>query len=193
MNQPRADRPSVPHLPADPAGQLDKPMNRQLPRFKVVLHQSNMNDLMFVVRSVMELMRFPRAEATYKMWAVDAGVKRNGLAINGQLFFRWVDNFAADGPLPLDSMYDRGFELSASYFVVPKKIAVYARGSKVYGHFNDSWEYGAGAKWHFLPTERMWLTAELMNVHKAPYSGAFTPYTSGLTGWVPMIQAILAF
>ena len=132
-------------------------------------------------------------EATYKMWAVDAGVKRNGLAINGQLFFRWVDNFAADGPLPLDSMYDRGFELSASYFVVPKKIAVYARGSKVYGHFNDSWEYGAGAKWHFLPTERMWLTAELMNVHKAPYSGAFTPYTSGLTGWVPMIQAILAF
>jgi hypothetical protein len=39
----------------------------------------------------------------------------------------------------------------------------------------------------------MWLTAELMRVHKAPYSGAFTPYTSGLTGWVPMIQAILAF
>jgi ATP-dependent Clp protease adaptor protein ClpS len=68
MNQPRADRPSVPHLPADPAGQLDKPMNRQLPRVKVILHQSNMNDLMFVVRSVMELMRFPRAEATYKMW-----------------------------------------------------------------------------------------------------------------------------
>jgi hypothetical protein len=132
-------------------------------------------------------------QATYKMWAIDGGMKRNGLAINGQLFFRWVDNFAADGPLPLDSMYDRGFELSASYFVVPKKIAVYARGSKVYGQFNDSWEYAGGAKWHFLPTERMWLTAELMRVHKAPYSGAFTPYTSGLTGWVPMIQAILAF
>jgi hypothetical protein len=32
-----------------------------------------------------------------------------------------------------------------------------------------------------------------MRVHKAPYSGTFTPYTSGLTGWVPMIQAILAF
>jgi hypothetical protein len=132
-------------------------------------------------------------QATYKMWAIDGGMKRKGLAINGQLFFRWVDNFAADGPLPLDSMYDRGFELSASYFVAPKKIAVYVRGSRVYGHFNDSWEYAGGAKWHFLPTERMWLTAELMRVHKAPYSGAFTPYTSGLTGWVPMIQAILAF
>ena len=35
--------------------------------------------------------------------------------------------------------------------------------------------------------------AELMRVEKAPYSGTFTPYTSGLTGWVPMVQAILAF
>ena len=34
---------------------------------------------------------------------------------------------------------------------------------------------------------------ELMRVEKAPYSGTFTPYTSGLTGWVPMVQAILAF
>jgi hypothetical protein len=132
-------------------------------------------------------------QATYKMWAFDGGMKWNGLAINGQLFFRWVDEFNADGPLPLDSMYDHGFELSASYFVIPKKLAVYGRGSKVYGHFNDSSEYAAGVKWHFLPTERMWLTAELMHVEKAPYTGTFTPYTSGLTGWVPMIQAILAF
>jgi ATP-dependent Clp protease adapter protein ClpS len=68
MNQPQDDRASVPHLPAEHAGQLEKPMSRQLPRFKVVLQQNDMNDLMFVVRSVMELMRFPRAEATYKMW-----------------------------------------------------------------------------------------------------------------------------
>jgi ATP-dependent Clp protease adapter protein ClpS len=71
MNQPQADRPSVPHLPADPldpAGHLEQRRSRQLPRYKVVLHQNDINDLMFVVRSVMELMRFPRAEATYKMW-----------------------------------------------------------------------------------------------------------------------------
>lgn len=62
MNQPHADRPSVPHQPAD------NRRGRQLPRCKVVLHQNGVHDLMFVVRSVMELMRFPRAEATYKMW-----------------------------------------------------------------------------------------------------------------------------
>jgi hypothetical protein len=131
--------------------------------------------------------------ATYEMWAIDVGMKRNGLAINGQYFFRWITDFKADGPIPVDSTMDHGFELSASYFVTPKELAVYGRGSRVEGHFNDAWEYAGGVKWYFVPTERMWLQAELMHVHKAPYSGTFTPYTSGLTGFVPMLQAILAF
>jgi len=72
-------------------------------------------------------------------------------------------------------------------------LAVYVRGSQVFGHFGNSSEYGAGVKWHFLPTERLWLNAELMRVHGAPYSGAFTPYTAGMKGWAPMIQTVLAF
>ena len=54
-------------------------------------------------------------------------------------------------------------------------------------------EYGGGVKWHFLPTERLWLNAEVFRVNKAPYSGAFTPYTAGMTGWVPMVQSVIAF
>ena len=131
--------------------------------------------------------------ATYEMAAFDWGVKWKGLAVNGQAYFRRISDFDADGVIPVTSTNDNGFELSASYFLVPKKIAVYGRTSKVYGEFGDSWEYGAGVKWHFLNTERMWLNAELMNVHKAPYSGTFAPYVAGLDGWVPMVQAILAF
>jgi len=131
--------------------------------------------------------------ATYDMFAVDWGIKRNGLAINGQYYWRRIRDFEADGPLPLESTFDHGFELSASYFLSPKKLAIYGRASKVYGEFGDSYEYAGGVKWYFVPTERMWLNAELMRVDKAPYSGTFTPYTSGLTGWVPMVQAILAF
>jgi hypothetical protein len=132
-------------------------------------------------------------KALMRLWAIDAGIKKSGLAINGQYFTRWVNEFEADGPLPLSSMFDHGGELSASYFVIPKKLAVYARGSKVFGEFNNSWEYGGGAKWHFLPTERLWLSAELMKVHRSPYTGAFTPYTAGMNGWVPMVQTVLAF
>ena len=69
MSQSHPDRPSVPRLPEAVSEQaLDKPRTTQLPRYKVVLHHDASNDLMFIVRAVMELTRFPRAEATHKMW-----------------------------------------------------------------------------------------------------------------------------
>ncbi len=45
-----------------------QPTRRPLPLFKVILLRSNDCDLMFVVRTVMELTHFCRAEATHKMW-----------------------------------------------------------------------------------------------------------------------------
>ncbi|HEY0376865.1 MAG TPA: hypothetical protein VGC87_07900 [Pyrinomonadaceae bacterium] len=132
-------------------------------------------------------------KALYRMWAVDGGLKYNGLAVNGQYYARWLNDFEADGPLPLASTFDHGFELSAGKFVIPKKLMFYVRGSMVFGQFGDSHEYAGGFKWHFLPTERLWLSGELMRVYKVPYGGTFTPYTAGLTGWAPMVQTILAF
>jgi hypothetical protein len=132
-------------------------------------------------------------EATYKMWAIDGGLKKSGFSVNGQYFFRWVGDFEADGPLPLSSTFDHGFELSSGLFVVPKRLVLYARGSKVFGEFYSPYEYGGGLKLYLLPTERWWLTGELMRVHRSPYSGAFTPYTAGMDGWAPMVQTVLAF
>ena len=132
-------------------------------------------------------------KALYQMWAIDGGIKYNGLAINGQYYMRWLSDFEADGPMPLTSTFDHGYELSAGHFVIPKKLMVYIRGSQVFGQFGNSHEYAGGVKWHFLPTERLWLNAELMRVNRSPYNGAFTPYTAGMNGWAPMIQTIIAF
>jgi hypothetical protein len=132
-------------------------------------------------------------KATYRMWAIDGGLKKSGFSVNGQYFFRWLSDFEADGPLPLASTFDHGFELSTGKFVVPKKLLLYVRGSKVFGQFANPYEYGGGFKWYFLPTERLWMTGELMKVNRSPYSGAFTPYTAGMAGWMPMLQTVLAF
>ena len=132
-------------------------------------------------------------KATYRMWAIDGGLKKSGFSVNGQYFLRWLNDFEADGPLPLASTFDHGFEFSTGKFVVPKKLLLYVRGSKVFGQFANPYEYGGGFKWYFLPTERLWMTGELMRVNKAPYSGAFTPYTAGMNGWMPMLQTVLAF
>lgn len=132
-------------------------------------------------------------KATYRMWAIDGGLKKSGFSVNGQYFLRWLNDFEADGPLPLASTFDHGFEFSTGKFVVPKKLLLYVRGSKVFGQFANPYEYGGGFKWYFLPTERLWMTGELMRVNKSPYSGAFTPYTAGMNGWMPMVQTVLAF
>jgi hypothetical protein len=132
-------------------------------------------------------------DATYRMLAIDWGLKRDGWALNGGYYFRWVDDFRADGPMPIKSMFDQGFDLSAGTFLIRKKLMLYGRGSAVFGQFRDSWEAAAGAKWYFVPTERAWLSVELMRVVNSPYGGTFTPYTAGLTAWVPMVQSILAF
>jgi hypothetical protein len=132
-------------------------------------------------------------KATYKMWAIDGGLKYSGFSINGQYYLRWLGDFEADGPLPLTSTFDHGFELSAGKFLIPKKLVLYARGSKVFGQFANPYEYAGGFKWYFLPSERVWITGELMRVKGAPYSGAFTPYTAGMSGWAPMLQTVLAF
>ncbi len=132
-------------------------------------------------------------KALYKMSAIDGGIKYNGLAVNGQYYMRWLNDFVADGPIPVTSTFDHGYELSASYFVIPKDLLVYGRSSQVFGSFGNPYEYAGGVKWYFLPTERLWLSAELMRVHKSPYGAAFTPYTAGMNGWVPMLQSVIAF
>jgi hypothetical protein len=129
----------------------------------------------------------------YRMSAIDGGIKYNGLAVNGQYYMRWLSNFEADGPIPVTSTFDRGFELSASYFVIPKHLLVYGRTSQVFGQFGNSYEYAGGVKWYFVPTDRLWLSGELMQVHKSPYGAAFTPYTAGMNGLVPMVQSVIAF
>ncbi len=131
--------------------------------------------------------------ATYRMLAIDGGIKWRGLAVNGQYYSRWLDNFVADGPLPLASTFDRGYEASASYFVVPKKFMLEARTSGVIGQFGNSSEYAGGFKWHFVPTERVWLQGEVMRIYRASYGSIITPYTAGMTGWAPVVQTIFSF
>ena len=70
-------------------------------------------------------------QATYRMWAVDGGIKWNGLAVNGQYFMRWLSDFVADGPLPLASTFDHGAESRRVILSIRRSCMLYGRGSWV--------------------------------------------------------------
>jgi hypothetical protein len=85
--------------------------------------------------------------ANYYLSAIDAGFKYRGLAVNAQLYQRWLNRFSADGPLPINSMYDWSFEASVGYFAVRSKLEPYARTSAVRGPFGESIEGAGGLNW----------------------------------------------
>ena len=70
---------------------------------------------------------------------------------------------------------------------------VYGRGSAIAGEFGNSYEWAGGFKWYFIPNQRVWLNGEIMRVNKAAYGSTITPYTGGMTGWVPVLQTIFSF
>jgi ATP-dependent Clp protease adapter protein ClpS len=100
MSPSNADRPSSPHSPSN-LPQRSRPLqtraDHQLPRYKVILHHDPQTDLMFVVRSVMELTRFPRAEATHKMWEAHHNGRSVLLITYRERAELYVEQFAGKG------------------------------------------------------------------------------------------------
>ncbi len=130
--------------------------------------------------------------ADYTMWAIDGGFKYDGFSFNGQYFFRLLNNFRADGPLPLNSTFDHGFEAATGYFVHPK-VELYARTSFVFGEFQDANEYCAGVNWYPLENRGVRVTSEVGRVNHSPVGNIITPYQAGMSGWMYVLQAQLNF
>ncbi|HEX3905298.1 MAG TPA: hypothetical protein VH853_20900 [Polyangia bacterium] len=131
--------------------------------------------------------------ASYYLYAVDAGIKYRGFAFNAEFAFRWLDKFVADGPLPLASMFDWGFEASLGYFALPKRLEPYLRSSLVAGPFATAVEGAAGAHWYPFPTRQVWLSLEVIGIKNCPYTSALYVYSSGQTGVLVPAQFLVRF
>jgi hypothetical protein len=131
--------------------------------------------------------------ANFYLWAIDAGIKYRGLAFNAEVYQRWLNKFRADGPLPLSSMYDWGFEASLGYFVLHSKLETYLRSSLNKGPFATGVEGALG--FHFYPvgTRNVWLSAEVIAIKNSPYGSVLYIYSAGQTGFLFPVQFLLRF
>ena len=131
--------------------------------------------------------------ASYYLYAVDAGIKYRGFALNAEFAFRWLDKFVADGPLPIASMFDWGFDSSLGYFALPKRLEPYLRSSLVAGPFATAVEGAVGAHWYPFPTRQVWLSVEAIGIKNCPYTSALYVYSSGQTGLLVPAQFLVRF
>jgi hypothetical protein len=131
--------------------------------------------------------------ANFYLWAVDAGLKYRGLAFNAQIYQRWLNEFSADGPLPIDSMHDWGFEASLGYFVMRHRFEPMVRGSFIHGPYRSSGEVAAGLNFYPFDTRWIWLNIEAIAVVNSPYTSGYYVYSVGQTGFLVPVQFLLRF
>lgn len=132
------------------------------------------------------------SQATYQMAAGDAAVKYRGFALEGEYYARWVNNFAATGPLPYSSMFDTGVSLQASGMVIQKRLQAYATYSHIWGQFGSPTEVVGGLNWYPFGLKSFRLTPNAMWFRNSPVGYNGVPYAVGGNGWVFYLDAALA-
>ena len=124
---------------------------------------------------------------------VDLGIKYRGLAFNTEWMARWLNEFQADGPLPISSMFDWAYDASLGYFVIKKRWEAYVRSSLVHGPFATGFEGAVGSHWYPFHTREVWLSAEVIGIKNSPYTSVLYIYTAGQTGVLFPVQLLVRF
>lgn len=123
-------------------------------------------------------------EATYQMLDLDAGVKYRGWSLDGEYYFRWVNDFDVVGSVPVTELYDHGFQLLASTMLKPQLLQAYVMGSKVFGEYGDPWDLGFGLTYFPFERKQVRVNIEGLYMDRSAIGYTAVPYVVGGTGWV---------
>jgi len=121
-------------------------------------------------------------DAVYQMSSLDFGLKYHGFALEGEHYWRWVDNFRGPNTAGLESLFDHGFQLQASAMVIPAVLQGYVSGSKVYGEYGDPSDFRIGANWYPWKNHVVRWNAEYLHLNRSPVGGLSLPYAVGGNG-----------
>jgi hypothetical protein len=133
----------------------------------------------------------------YTVLSADAGMKYRGFFLQAEYYFRWLNEFDADGALPMEELFDTGFYVQASAFLIPKKIEWYVATSQIFGDdgegFGNSSEYLTGVNFYPFNTRDTRLNLQYIRVIDSPVGSTFGYYTTGQDGHTVAVAYSLMF
>lgn len=132
-------------------------------------------------------------DARYQMLSLDGGLKFRGVALEGEYYFRWLDNFRGENTEGLPSLYDHGFQLQASAMVIPKTLQLYAGTSRINGEFGNPFDFRAGANWFPWKNKVVRWNTEWLYLRNSPVGYSSVPFAIGGRGNVFHSSLELAF
>ena len=125
--------------------------------------------------------------------SIDAGLKYRGLAIEGEYYFRWLQKFRTTGVVPVNSLFDHGFQVQLSAMVVPEMLQAYVAGSYIAGQYGTPSDVAVGVNW-FPRQERLFrVNCELLHLDESPVGYASVPFPVGGKGLVFNANVELSF
>jgi len=123
-------------------------------------------------------------QTRYQMVSASAGMKYHGFWLQGEGYGRLLDEFVADGKLPVGDVRDYGFYVQLADMIVKKNFELYGATSYVFGQYGDPKEFIVGSNYYPWNTRNIRLNAQLINVDHSPVSSTFGFYIGQLTGKV---------
>lgn len=139
-------------------------------------------------------------DARYRMTTVDGGFKYRGFALEGEYFWRWLDDFkftASPTPEALalvpSTLFDHAFQIQGSAMVVPKKLQAYMGFSKIFGQYGQPRDFRAGANFFPFNNKVVRWNNEALYVYRSPVGYTSVPYPIGGRGWIFHSSMELAF
>lgn len=118
----------------------------------------------------------------YQLVSASAGIKYHGFWLQGEGYGRLLDEFVADGKLPVGDVRDYGFYVQAADMIVPKRFELYGATSYIFGQYADPKEFIVGANYYPWNTRNIRLNGQLINVDHSPVNSTFGFYIGQLTG-----------
>ena len=120
----------------------------------------------------------------YQMLSAAAGMKYHGFWLQGEGYGRRLDNFVADGKLPVGVVRDTGFYVQVAKMIVPNRFELYGTTSYIFSDYGHPKEFIVGGNYYPWNTRNIRLNTQLINVGHSPVSSTFGFYVGQLTGQV---------
>ncbi len=121
-------------------------------------------------------------------YGVDFAWKARGWSVTSEVFLRWLDDFEANGPLPVDVLMQRGFYVEGGRFLIPKKLDVNFRYSQIRGLYGGGSEYAAGFNWYPLDTHKLKLSFDVTELDGSPLNNTSSDILVGDDGTLFRMQ-----